>query len=178
MSERDRTRNRRRQQAEEIVNSLNSKNIKDIPLQKKIKKKTKKYSQSSNPVQNAKISSNPTNYLKFVNEEGNIKRVQFILKNEDFFENDKISNLEVEEDLELNLSDMLFNKYHALIKNKTVNENFYNKLIFDKGRILLCNEDKEDFFELYKKKGNFVENDFCVSEKILDEFNLKPLYGN
>ena len=179
MSDRDRTRSRRRLQAEDIVNSLNSKNIKEsLPLIKKIKKTNKRNYQHKKNTQNR--------FQNYMNREGEIKRVQFVLKS-NLAQSEKISITNSEEKKELNLSEMLSKKYHDLIKNQTIDENFYSKLVFDKinKTIILCNDNKEDFLELHKSqkfqnKDNVFDNnfDFQISEDLVNEFNLKTLYGN
>ncbi len=77
---------------------------------------------------------------------------------------------------------MFMNRYKEIIRNKTIEDNFYSKLKYDtqQRRITLHNDKNEDVLELFKGESLKTKDQNLIGEtkfkNIIKELSLTPLY--
>lgn len=173
---------RRYLQAEHIVNNLKHSSVKPaIAPTKRIRKSRKRASAPAS----AASSVEPPAYLLYRNDIGELKRVQFVLGQQ---ESDQQAAEEHTNhvDNDINISEMFLRKYRQLLQNNLITEDFYSNVAYDKERevITLYNDDKDEGFEIYEKAGqvrqeNAEVNDIMKEEDfeaLVKDYHLNNLY--
>ena len=173
-------RTRRQLQAESIVNKLTHKSARSATgRSKRLKKPANKPTARKPSFDSAKSED----YLTYRDSKGELKKVRFVIQpTEDHLAGNKDNT----RDENINISEMFLRTYKQLVHNKIITDDFYKNAAYDREHdaILLFNEDKDDYFEVYNgdkgvENGKGLGHDLMKPDDfkaLVEEYQLNNLY--
>ena len=167
-------------QAESILNNLKHKNTKAATgSSKKIRKAKKRPSAHKSSADSVQTP----NALLYRNTKGEMKKVEFLVSAPIVKEVEQTADTSSDH---VNISEMFLKTYKQLMQSNIINDDFYKSVAYDKDKdsIVLFNENKDDYFEIYNKEGKVIEehgkkqdlmkpNEFRT---LVKEYHLNNLY--
>ena len=149
---------------------------------KKIRKAKKR---TSTHKSSADSSQSPAPLL-YRDCKGEIKKVEFVVGIPTTSPLPVVTVATHPNDDHVNISEMFLRTYKQLMQTNIINDDFYKSVTYDKDKesIILFNEDKGDYFEIYNgesklsQKGNRDQNLMKPAEfkSLVKEYHLNNLY--